>query len=164
MYCIYIVHSRCALISPSQCWSELMKFRLWNKIGDRNSNSKSWEEWSMTWEGINLKSINVWCTHNFKWSACTKLRKRAVLHLSVKGIHYAPFHDFSIEFYNCSDTFVFFVVVILLMYFTKINFENEITISEIRNKLTQSTWFGMLNSKVSAGLCLQYIYMQEISF
>jgi hypothetical protein len=35
----------------------------------------------------------------------------SVVYLFVKGIDLAWFYDFSIEFWNCSDFFIFFFIV-----------------------------------------------------
>jgi hypothetical protein len=44
----------------------------------------------------------------FYWSACTKPGKWAVSYLCVKGMNFTSFYDFSIVFWNCSDSVVYF--------------------------------------------------------
>jgi hypothetical protein len=58
--------------------------------------------------------VEVWAnefTYNhatFYWSACTVSIKWAVMYLCARSIDLAYFYDFSIGFFNCSDSDIFY--------------------------------------------------------
>ena len=57
--------------------------------------------------------IQTILTTTLRWSISTKPEKWAVMYLYVKGICFAYFDDFPIGYWNCSDSAVYFVFILL---------------------------------------------------
>ena len=56
---------------------------------------------------MQLNSHKTNLTPPFYWSACTKPKKWVVMYTSAMGIDFSYVYDFSIGFWNCTDSVVF---------------------------------------------------------
>jgi hypothetical protein len=70
-----------------------------------NFSYRSLSKITSFWLWKHVKHCIIWWIY---WIACTKPGKLAVTYIFVRGIHFVSLYDFSIGFWNCSDSMVGF--------------------------------------------------------